>query len=132
VIIVDDKLALEALGGRLDPSTPEPVATTWCFHYRLMRALRDETRWGALSGSVTTEARRVAADPPESRLRVLNPRLITDAAADLAVQYDLNLLAAELLAAARRHRAVVRLSAPNVGRRWPEVMAAEGIALVVV
>ena len=127
MIIVDDKLCLDALGGRLEMA--EPVATTWSFYYRLLRALRDGSRWGALSRSSTVEALRIAAQPPESRLRVLDPRPITDEAAELAVRHGLNVLAAELLAAARHHGAAVHLSAPNVGRRWPEIMASEGVSL---
>lgn len=130
MIIVDDKLSLDALAGRLHVA--EPVVTTWGFHYRLLRALTDETRWGALGRSVPPEALAVAADPPEDRLRVLDPRPNTAEAAKLAARHGLNVLAAELVAAARRHRAEVRLSEPNVGRRWPEVMEAEGIVLTVV
>ena len=44
------------------------------------------------------------AEPPESRLRVIDPRPITDEAAELAVRYELNVLAAELVAAARKYR----------------------------
>jgi hypothetical protein len=108
------------------------VATTWSFHFRLLRALADDVRRGTLSGSATPGARALAAEPPDSLLRVLDPRRLTDEAAGLAARHGLNVLAAELMAAARRYRATVHLSAPNVGRRWPEVMAAEGIALTVV
>ena len=73
----------------------------------------------------------VAADPPPARLLVLDPRTTTARAAELASRYDLNLLAAELFAAAVEHGAEVRLSAANVGRRWPEVMEAEGIRFTV-
>jgi len=130
MIIVDDKLSLDALGGTL--GVKEPVATTWGFHYRLLRALRDETRWGALSRSATVEALRTAAAPPDSRLRVLDPRVVTDEAADLALRHSLNLLAAELIATARHYGAEVYLSVPNLGRRWPDVMAAEGITLTLI
>ncbi|HEV2370364.1 MAG TPA: hypothetical protein VGR90_10850 [Acidimicrobiales bacterium] len=130
MIIVDDKLCLDALAGRLH--SPEPVATTWSFHYRLLRALRDGSRWGALSRTATADAHRLAADPPESRLRVLDPRVVTDEAAGLAVRHGLNLLAAELIAEAKHFRAEVHLSAPNVGLRWADVMAAEGVGLTVV
>lgn len=130
MIIVDDRLSLDALGGHLELGSP--VATTWGFHFRLLRALADDTRWGALSRQATQHARRVAARPPDRRLRVLDPRVVTARAAELAIRHDLNLLAAELIASALHHGAVVHLSSPNVGRRWPEVMAAEGIALTVV
>ncbi len=126
MIIVDDKLSLDVVGGRLNVA--QPVATTWGFHYRLVRALRDETRWGALSQAATAEAIRAAANPPESLLQVLDPRIVTDEAASLAIRHGLNLLAAELIASARHYAAQIYLSAPNVGRRWPDVMAAERIA----
>jgi len=129
LIIVDDKLSLDALAGRLVRA--EPVATTWSFHYRLLRALRDETRWGALTRAATAEALHLAADPPRARLQVLDPRAVTDEAAVLAARHGLNVLAAELMAAAKHHAAAVHLSTPNVGRRWPEVMEAEGISLTV-
>jgi hypothetical protein len=128
VIIVDDKLSLDALAGRFGATT---VATTWSFHYRLMRALSDTARWGALSKVADAGSRRVAADPPAERLTVLDPRIVTERAADLAVRHGLNLLAAELFASAVHYRAEVHLSAPNVGRSWREVAAAEGVALVV-
>jgi hypothetical protein len=129
LIIVDDKLSLDALAGRA--VGPPPVATTWSFHFRLLRALRDETRWGALSRGATHEAVRVAVEPPESRLLVLDPRPITDEAAQLVLRHGLNLLAAELMAAASHHHAAVHLSAPNVGRGWSQIMEAEGIRLTV-
>lgn len=127
MIIVDDKLSLDALAGRLGSA----VATTWCFHYRLLRALSDTARWGALSKVVDPASRRVAADPPAERLTVLDPRLVTERAADLAVRHGLNLLAAELFASALHYGAEVHLSAPNVGRSWRKVAAAEGVALVI-
>jgi len=130
MIIVDDRLSLDALAGRLGGA--DTVATTWCFHYRLVRALSDSRVAGALSGAATATARAVAGDPPEARLVVLDPRRTTTRAAELANRYDLNLLAAELFAAAVEHRAEVRLSAANVGRRWPEVMTAEGIAFAII
>lgn len=124
MIIVDDRLSLDVLAGRM---TAEHVATTWGFHYRLLRALSDDTRWGALSGAATEEARRVAVDPPEARLVVLDPRAVTARAAVLASRHGLNLLAAELFASAAHYGATVRLSEANVGRQWAAVMAAEAI-----
>ena len=129
MIIVDDKLSLDALAGHLEDVAP--VATTWSFHFRLLRALRDGS-WGALSAAATDTARRIAAEPPSGRLVVLDPRAVTGLAAALAAKHRLNLLAAELVAAAVQHRASVRLSAQNVGRRWPEVMAAEHVMLDIV
>jgi len=127
VIIVDDRLSLEALGGRI--GVAGEVATTWGFHYRLLRALHDETRLGALSRHVSPRLRGIVADPPPDRLVVLDPRLVTRLAAELTVLHGLNLLAAELFASALHHRASVLLSAPNVGRTWADVAATEGIAL---
>ena len=130
MIIVDDKLSLDALAGTLDWT--EAVATTWGFHYRLVRALRDEERRGARRRSATDLARTLAADPPPSLLQVLDPRDVTILATEMAAHHGLNVLASELVAAAVHHRAAVQLSAPNVGRRWPEVLAAEGISLRIV
>jgi hypothetical protein len=130
VIIVDDKLSLDALSGRFGAT--DTVATTWGFHFRLLRALSDDGRLGSLGKRAAGQARAAVAHPPDSRLRVLDPRTITDEAAELAARHRLNVLAAELVAAATHYRAAVQLSEPNVGRRWPEVMAAEGVALTVV
>jgi len=130
VIIVDDKLSLEALAGRL--GTNDVVATTWAFHFRLLRALEDQTRLGRLTRGSTAQLPRAAAEPPEAILQVLDPRVITAEAADLAARQGLNLIAAELVASAVHYGATVHLSRPNVGRRWPEVMAAEGVTLRIV
>ena len=130
MIIVDDRLSLDALAGRI--ANEGPVATTWSFHFRLLRALGEEASWGALGRAATERERALAAHPPESRLRVLDPRVVTVMAAELGARHRLNLLAAELVASAVHYRALVRLSARNVGRRWPEVMAAEHVGLEVV
>ena len=130
MIIVDDKLSLDALAGRYHRG--EQVATTWSFHYRLLRALTDETRWGALSRYATPDLRSFAAAPPSDRLLVLDPRVSTSLAAEFAVDHGLNLLAAELMAAGLLHQAAIHLSAANVGREWPEIMASLGLALTVV
>lgn len=58
---------------------------------------------------------------------VLDPREVTGEAAGLARRHRLNLLATELVAAARARRATVWLSPGNVGRSWPEVFEAEGV-----
>lgn len=130
MIIVDDRLSLEALAGRF--GAEGATATTWGFHYRLLRALEDPSRWGVLSRAVTDEIRSLAAEPPASRLRVLDPRQLTSRAATLAARHGLNLLAAELVAGALEYQAGVWLSGANVGRSWPEVMAAEGVELQIV
>lgn len=132
MIIVDDRLSLDALAGNVGrPDSDDQVATTWSFHFRLVRAL-GEDRIGALTQGLADEVRRVAASPPPELLVVLDPRAATERAALLAVKHRLNLLAAELVGAALVHSATVRLSAPNVGRHWPEVMAEEGVELEVV
>lgn len=73
----------------------------------------------------------VVANPPEDLLVVLDPRDVTVRAAEMALRHSLNLLAAEMVASAVHHRAELYLSAPNVGRSWPEVLAREGVALTV-
>ena len=128
MIIVDDKLSLDALAGRL--GTSEPVATTWSFHFRLLRALR-ESGWGHLQRVATEVTLPIAADPPGDRLRILDPRDVTDLASEFAVRHRLNLLAAELVASAVHYRAILHLDAANVGRHWPEVMTAERVRLEV-
>ncbi|MGH9114539.1 MAG: hypothetical protein ACRDWW_01785 [Acidimicrobiales bacterium] len=116
MIIVDDKLALDALAGRLGDQ--EAVATTWGFHCRLLRALQDESRWGVLTRVSNEQVRRLAAHPPEARLAVLDPREVTASAAQIALRHRLNLLASELVASAVHYGAAVHLSARNVGCRW--------------
>lgn len=136
MIIVDDRLCLDALAGqraRFGATADDVVVTTWGFHYRLARALTDTSRAGALSGDVPAGRLLDAAlAPPPERLQVIDPRELTGAAAAAAVRHGLNLLAAELVAAAVHHHAVVALSSANVGRSWPAVFAAEGIELRVV
>lgn len=133
MIIVDDRLSLDALAGRLDHLAGDgPIATTWGFHYRLVRALSDDTRVGRLTKASTAALRRVAVSPSPALLLVLDPRPITGIAATMAIRHRLNLLAAELVAAATYHSATVALASVNVGRTWPGVFAAEGITLQVV
>ena len=130
MIIVDDRLILDALSGRL--TSDESIVTTWSFHYRLVRALADEARWGSLHDAATDEARLLVIDPPRALVTVLDPRVVTARAAELARRHTLNLLAAELFAAAIHHRARVRLSAQNVGRQWRSIMGAEDIGFDIV
>lgn len=110
----------------------EIIATTWSFHYRLLRALADDRAVGALSRASAAAVRRRAAAPPPSRLVVLASRRSTALAAEVAVRHGLNLLAGELVAAAKLHRAGVMLAQGNVGRNWPSVLRAEGIELDVI
>lgn len=130
MIIVDDKLSLDALAGRFHQ--PEPMSTTWSFHYRLVKALREDSRSGYLGRAAEQRVRAVVDDPPPALLQVLDPRIVTAPAADVARRHGINLLASELIASAVYHRAAVYLSARNVGRQWVEIMAAEGVALTVV
>ncbi len=136
MIIVDDRLSLDALAGRRAQfgATPdEAVATTWGFHYRLVRALTDTSRMGRLSGGAPAAlVLDTVLTPRPADLQVLDPRTLTAAAATAAVRHGLNLLAAELVAAALHHQASVALSSPNVGRAWRAVFAEEGIELRVV
>jgi hypothetical protein len=129
VIIVDDRLALEALAGRL--GTGDQVATTWSFHYRLVRALADTRRTGRLSSASAEAALSLVVDPPVELLQVLDPRAVTQGAAQLATRHGLNVLAAELVASAVHYRADVHLSSANVVLRWADVMAAEGVDLTI-
>lgn len=65
-------------------------------------------------------------------LGVLDPRLATHATAQVSIDHRLNLLTAELLAAAHVHGAEVVLSSGNVGRSWPGLFAELEIPLTVV
>jgi len=133
VIIVDDRLASAVLSGRrhLVPGDG-PVATTWGFHYRLVRALTDGRVEGTLIRAAADVAPAIAASPPPAVLDILDPRLATHATAQLSIDHRLNLLAAELAAAAQVHRAEIVLAAGNVGRSWPDLFAELGIPLTVV
>ena len=130
MIVVDDRLSLEALAGRLGTLAADgPLVTTWGFHYRLVRALSDDAQVGRLTRASTATLRQSAIAPPPGVLMVLDPRSLTETAARMAIRHRLNLLAAELVAAAAYHSATVALAAGNVGRGWPDVLAAEGISL---
>jgi hypothetical protein len=88
VIIVDDHLALLALAGRL-PDLPDangPVAITYAFQFRMVRALADSTQTDTLSGRLVdpTAALRRAMQPPAHRLIVLDPRASLGQAIDVA------------------------------------------------
>lgn len=130
MLIVDDHLALLAITGRLpDLGVDRPVVTTWGFHFRLARALSDPARQGSLSRrniDPTAAALRVL-HPPAHRLVVLDPRADVDETVRLAVLHRTNLLLAEVLGAAVRHRAAVRITEANVGRTWPPAMEAESV-----
>lgn len=133
MIIVDDRLLRTLLGGGAeDLSERDRVATTWGFQYRLVRALHDSRVEGRLSGADAAGVERLAADPPIDLIQVLDPRLVVLPAARLAIDHRLNLLTAELVAAAVVHDAEVVLSERNVGRRWPALFAELGITLTVV
>ena len=93
MIIVDDRLSLDALAGRRQrfaATSEDTVATTWSFHFRLVRALTDTSRVGALTdpeqGVALLEA---AIAAPAHQLQVLDPRGLTAAAAMLAVRHGL-------------------------------------------
>jgi hypothetical protein len=131
VIIVDDHLALLAIAGRLPDlgGGTGPVATTYAFQFRLARALTTSSSSGALTARVVdplTAVRRVL-HPPANRLTVLDPRRSLDQAIAVSGRHRANLLLAELVGAAVQLDASVRVTAPNVGPRWPAVMAAEGV-----
>lgn len=130
MLIVDDHLALLAIAGRLpDLEVDGPVAITWGFHFRLARALSDSATLGSLSRrnvDPAAAARRVL-HPPAHRLVVLDPRASLDETVRAAVACRANLLLSEVLGAAVRHGASVRITAANVGRTWSATMAAAGV-----
>lgn len=131
MIIVDDRLSIEALARRPVPTSmpDETVATTWGFHFRLLRALADARLTGSLSRATSADVRAAAVEPPPATLVVLDPRRSTAMAATVAAAHGLNLLAAELLAAAKVHDARVVVAAGNLGRHWSTAFAAEHVDL---
>jgi hypothetical protein len=133
LIVVDDYLTRTiALGDREELPDGETVVTTWGFHYRLVRALIDNRTTGALSWGDATEALMAVSRPERHGVAVIDPRLVTTTAATLAIEHRLNLLTAELMAAAQVHQAEVVLTERNVGRRWPGLFEELGITLTVV
>lgn len=130
MIIVDDHLALLAIAGSLPQlGQPGPVATTYGFHYRLARAVSDSARSGTLSRrhQVAPAALGRVLRPPGNRLIVLDPRASVDESVSVAIEHGANLLLAELVGAALRHRASVRITPRNEGRSWAGVMEAAGV-----
>lgn len=133
MIIVDDRLARVVLSGHHVAALGDrPAVTTWGFQYRLVRALHDDRVDGRLSADASDALRRTAATPPPAVLTVLDPRPLTARAATLAIDRRLNLLAAELCAAALHHGAGIALTERNVGRRWPGLFEELGLTLTVV
>ncbi len=128
MIIIDDQLSRIVLGGdRPGVLASDELATTWSFQYRLVRALIDDRIDGRLSRGAAASLRATAAAPPPRVLRVLDPRAVTQRAAELAIADRLNLLFAELLASAQHHGATIALSEGNIGRTWPGLMEQHGI-----
>lgn len=130
MVIVDDHLALLAAAGALpDLAAQGPTATTYCFHYRLARAISDPASSGALSGILPdpVAALRRVLHPPAHRLIVLDPRTSSKEALQVAVDHRANLLLAELVGAALHHRAAVRVTPANQRKTWSRLMEAEGV-----
>jgi hypothetical protein len=130
MLIVDDHLALLAIAGRLPAlGVSGPVVTTWCFQFRMARALSDSARSGSLSRRVADPSALSGRvfHPPAHRLVVVDPRSSIDDSVRVAVTYQANLLLAELVGAAVHHQAAVRASAANVGKTWRLVMESEGV-----
>lgn len=131
MIVVDDHVAGSIFGG--DRAYDDiDVATTWGFHYRLLRALTDRRVSGTLSRATPERMLGVARAPEDHGVRIVDPRPLTATAAELSIIHRLNLLTAELAAAAVVHDAKVVLTERNVGRRWPALFDELGITLTVV
>jgi hypothetical protein len=130
MVIVDDHIAVLAIAGAPPGDLPAgPVVTTYSFHFRLARAVADEVADGQLSRHLDDPAKalRRMLRPPSDRLVVLDPRASLEDAVDVGARYRASLLLAELVGAARYHRAAVRVSRANVGRSWPDIMASESV-----
>lgn len=133
MILFDDHLAQAVLIGHRQVAPEDgPAATTWGFHYRLIRALTDTSISGSLSRATPRRMLQVASDPLGHGLHIVDPRLLTTTAATLAIEHRLNLLTAELVAAAQVHQAEVVLTERNVGRRWPGLFDELGLTLTII
>lgn len=130
MVIVDDHLALlAAAGATLELGAAGPVATTTGFQFRLARAIADSSRSGRLSREVVDPSAalgRVLA-PPAHRLLILDPRASMAEAVEIAIRHRANLLFAELVGAALRYRAAVRVTRGNVGKTLAGVMRTHDI-----
>lgn len=125
MIIVDDHLALLAIGGALpELGHPGPIVTTYGFHFRLARAVADSARSGTLSRRLQNSAAALnrVLRPPANRLVVLDPRASIAEAVRIATEHGANLLLAELVGAAVHHDAAIRVTPRNEGRLWGGVM----------
>ena len=109
MILIDDQLLVRVVGG-LD--LPEPVvssrlATTYGYQYRALRAVRNDQRNGAISrhaSAVGVDKLRVRVLHPQPFCVVLNPSDTIGLAVTYSLDHSpLNLLQAELLAAATYH-----------------------------
>lgn len=133
MILVDDHLARGVvLGERLGRDDGVVLATTWGMHFRLVRALTDRRSRGMLSQGDVDVALDAVVRAEDNGLHVVDPRVLTATAARLGIEHRLNLLTAELVAAAIVHDAEVVLTERNVGKRWPALFDDLGIALTVV
>lgn len=128
--VVDDHLALSILRGRrVRRESDEVPWISWGFHFRLVRAVLDMRSRGRLSSGLDERVLRLVVAPPTDMLQVIDPRRLTVTAARLMARHPLSLVGAELLSAGIVLGTAVHVADGNVGRSWPEVAAAEGIAL---
>lgn len=132
MLLVDDRLAYRSIAGLLPGEIGGwPIATTYGFHYRLVRALASTAVAGALSRHAHHDiALDQVISPSPDRLVVLDPRRSLGPAVGVAARHGVNLLLAELVGAAKAAGIPVRVT--TAGVRWNEVMAAEGIDFAVI
>lgn len=128
--VVDDHLGLSILSGRrARPESDRVPWIPWGFHFRLVRAVLDMRTQGRLSSGLDERVLRLVVAPPQDMLQVIDPRHLTVTAARLMTRHPLSLVGAELLSAGVVLGTSVHVAHGNVGRSWPEIAEAEGIAL---
>ena len=132
MLLLDDHLARVALSGRRWPGWGSQIPVLpWTLHVRLLRALLDSRTLGRLSRSNRSAVLAATLAPPPDVLEILDPRPLAVATAQLKIEHNLSIAAAELLAAAITNDATVHIAESNVGRKWPEILANTAVKLYV-
>lgn len=120
MIVVDEYMALRALGGARPAALPEEdLLLPTSRHWRILQALHSG-RGGVLSrilGQLSEPGRAVVRFPHPEALQVLDPRALLDEAARLAARFgNTGWPVAETLAAGRRYGSLWFGEERNVGR----------------
>lgn len=132
--LLDDGLLLRLVGGDL-PATiaSTPLCSTTGYWFRLARATASDAGGGLFSQALARCSDRDAAllrrqvEHVDELVRIADVRRLVALMARLAVTHGLNLLAAEVLAAALVFDARIAVVHGNVGPRLTSAAAAVGV-----